>query len=172
MCIRDRGSSLRQGQLVESRDVGADARNGILGIEVETARRIVLAGPLRAQASVDGLNGGDHDEQVGRSIVRRALEEPIRQIADNGGYEPGVVVDKVRQGERAFGFNAATGVYEDLLEAGIPDPAKVTRSTVQNAASIAGLLLTTSALVAEHKEETPPPGGDHGHPGGAPGMDF
>ena len=127
---------------------------------------------LRAQGVVDALNGGDHDEQVGRSIVRRALEEPIRQIADNGGYEPGVVVDKVRHGERAFGFNAATGVYEDLLEAGIPDPAKVTRSTVQNAASIAGLLLTTSALVAEHKEDPPPPGGDHGHGGGAPGMDF
>ena len=128
---------------------------------------------LRAQAAVDSLNGGDHDIQVGRSIVRRALEEPIRQIADNGGYEPGVVVDKVRRGERAFGFNASTGTYEDLLEAGIPDPAKVTRSTVQNAASIAGLLLTTSALVAEHKEETPPPGaGDHGHGGGAPGMDF
>ena len=128
---------------------------------------------LRAQAAVDSLNGGDHDEQVGRTIVRRALEEPIRQIADNGGYEPGVVVDKVRRGDRAFGFNASTGTYEDLLEAGIPDPAKVTRSTVQNAASIAGLLLTTSALVAEHKEDPPPPGaGDHGHGGGAPGMDF
>ena len=128
---------------------------------------------LRAQAVIDDLNGGSHDEQVGRSIVRRALEEPIRQIADNGGYEPGVVVDKVRQGERAFGFNAATGVYEDLLEAGIPDPAKVTRSTVQNAASIAGLLLTTEALVAEHKDDEPMPGGGHGgHGGGAPGMDF
>ncbi|MCY4370471.1 MAG: chaperonin GroEL [bacterium] len=127
---------------------------------------------LRAQTVVDGIDGGDHDEQVGRSIVRRALEEPIRQIADNGGYEPGVVVDKVRQGDHAFGFNASTGVYEDLLAAGIPDPAKVTRSTVQNAASIAGLLLTTSALVAEHKEESPPPAGDHGHGGGPPGMDF
>ncbi len=128
---------------------------------------------LRAQLAVDSLNGGNSDEAVGRSIVRRALEEPIRQIADNGGYEPGVVVDKVRNGEGPFGFNAATGTYEDLLEAGILDPAKVTRSTVQNAASIAALLLTTSALVAEHKEEGPPPGGDHGHPGGgAPGMDF
>ena len=128
---------------------------------------------LRAQLAVDTLNGGNSDEAVGRSIVRRALEEPIRQIADNGGYEPGVVVDKVRNGEGTFGFNAATGTYEDLLEAGILDPAKVTRSTVQNAASIAALLLTTSALVAEHKEEGPPPGGDHGHPGGgAPGMDF
>ena len=127
---------------------------------------------LRAQDAVDAVNGGTDDERTGRGIVRRALEEPIRQIASNGGYEAGVVVDRVRNGEGTFGFNAATGVYEDLLEAGILDPAKVTRSTVQNAASIAGLLLTTEALVAEHKED-PPPGGDHGHGGGgAPGMDF
>jgi len=126
---------------------------------------------LRAQSAVDGVNGGSADEQTGRGIVRRALEEPIRQIAANGGYEAGVVVDRVRNGEGTFGFNAATGTYEDLLDAGILDPAKVTRSTVQNAASIAGLLLTTEALVAEHKED-PPPGGDHGHGGGAPGMDF
>ena len=127
---------------------------------------------LRAQSSIDVIDGGTHDEQVGRSIVRRALEEPIRQIASNGGYEAGVVVDRVRNGEGAFGFNAQTGVYEDLLDAGILDPAKVTRSTVQNAASVAGLLLTTEALVAEHKDDSPPGGGDHGHGGGAPGMDF
>ena len=126
---------------------------------------------LRAQQAVDGLNGGSSDEEIGRAIVRRALEEPIRQIALNGGYEAGVVVNLVRQGEKSYGFNALTGEYEDLLEAGIPDPAKVTRSTVQNAASIAGLLLTTEALVAEHKEEPPPGGGPHGH-GGGPGMDF
>ncbi|MDE0352140.1 MAG: chaperonin GroEL [bacterium] len=126
---------------------------------------------LRAQTVVDGVDGGTADEETGRSIVRRALEEPLRQIASNGGYEAGVVVDRVRQGDGAYGFNALTGEYQDLLEAGIPDPAKVTRSTVQNAASIAGLLLTTEALVAEHKDESPP-GGDHGHGGGAPGMDF
>ena len=126
---------------------------------------------LRAQGAIDEIDDGTHDEQVGRSIVRRALEEPIRQIASNGGYEAGVVVDRVRSGDGAFGFNAATGVYEDLLEAGILDPAKVTRSAVQNAASIAGLLLTTEALVAEHKDESPP-APDHGHGGGAPGMDF
>ena len=126
---------------------------------------------LRAQTVVDGVDGGTADEETGRSIVRRALEEPLRQIASNGGYEAGVVVDRVRQGDGAYGFNALTGEYQDLLEAGIPDPAKVTRSTVQNAASIAGLLLTTEALVAEHKDESPP-AGDHGHGGGAPGMDF
>ena len=126
---------------------------------------------LRAQSAVDEIDDGTHDEQVGRSIVRRALEEPIRQIASNGGYEAGVVVDRVRSGDGAFGFNAATGVYENLLDAGILDPAKVTRSAVQNAASIAGLLLTTEALVAEHKDESPP-APNHGHGGGAPGMDF
>ncbi|MXZ68361.1 MAG: chaperonin GroEL [Acidimicrobiia bacterium] len=127
---------------------------------------------LRAQSVVDGVDGGTADEETGRSIVRRALEEPLRQIASNGGYEAGVVVDRVRRGEGSYGFNALTGEYQDLLDAGIPDPAKVTRSTVQNAASIAGLLLTTEALVAEHKEDPPLGGGDHGHGGGAPGMDF
>ena len=126
---------------------------------------------LRAQGAIDAISGGTHDEQVGRSIVRRALEEPIRQIASNGGYEAGVVVDRVRSGEDTFGFNAETGEYEDLLDTGILDPAKVTRSTVQNAASIAALLLTTEALVAEHKDDSPGPA-DHGHGGGGPGMDF
>ena len=129
---------------------------------------------LRAQGAIDAIDGGTPDEQVGRSIVRRALEEPIRQIASNGGYEAGVVVDRVRSGESTFGFNAQTGEYEDLLNAGILDPAKVTRSTVQNAASIAALLLTTEAVVAEHKDDSPAGGGgDQGHGGGAPpGMDF
>ena len=127
---------------------------------------------LRAQGAIDALDGGTHDEQVGRSIVRRALEEPIRQIASNGGYEAGVVVDRVRSGEDTFGFNAETGEYEDLLDTGILDPAKVTRSAVQNAASIAALLLTTEALVAEHQDDSPPLG-DPGHGGGAPpGMGF
>jgi len=126
---------------------------------------------LRAQAAVDKIRGGSDDEKVGRSIVRRALEEPLRQIAANGGHEPGVVVDKVRGGEGNFGFDAEAGEFIDMLAAGIPDPAKVTRSTVQNAASIAALLLTTEALIAEAKEDAPPMGG-HGHDGGGPGMDF
>ena len=123
---------------------------------------------LRAQAAVDKLRGGTDDEKAGRNVVRRAMEEPLRQIAANAGFEGGVVLEKVRSGEGAYGFNAATGVYEDLFAAGIPDPAKVTRSTIQNAASIAALLLTTEALVAEQKEDAPvvPPGGHDG------GMDF
>jgi chaperonin GroEL len=98
------------------------------------------------------------------------MEEPIRQIAVNAGYEGGVVVEQVRSREGSVGFNAATGVYEDLMAAGVSDPVKVTRSTLQNSASIAALLLTTEALVAEQPEPPAPAGGGgHGHGGD---MDF
>ena len=110
---------------------------------------------LRAQESVDKLRGGGDDQKAGRALVRRSMEEPIRQIAANSGVEPGVVVERVRAAEGSFGFNAASGDYEDLIAAGVIDPAKVTRSTIQNAASIAALLLTTEALVAEVKEDAP-----------------
>jgi chaperonin GroEL len=123
---------------------------------------------LRAQDALDKVRGGTDDEKTGRTIVRKALEEPLRQIAVNAGFEGGVVTEHVRKEGGTVGFNAATGTYEDLLVAGIIDPAKVTRSAVQNAASIAGLLLTTEALVVEEKEDTPPmPAG-----AGGPGMDF
>ncbi len=123
---------------------------------------------LRAQDALDKVRGGTGDEKTGRSIVRKSLEEPLRQIAVNAGFEGGVVADRVRNDGGTMGFNAATGSYEDLMVAGIIDPAKVTRSAVQNAASIAGLLLTTEALIVEQKEDAPQmPGG-----GGGPGMDF
>ena len=125
---------------------------------------------LRAQEAIDKLRGGSDDDRTGRSIVRRALEEPIRQIAVNAGFEGGVVVERVRGADnKQLGFNAQSGEFEDMLAAGIPDPAKVVRSTVQNAASIASLLLTTEALIAEQKEDKPamPPGGHGGHD-----MDF
>ncbi len=124
---------------------------------------------LRAASAVEKLRGGNVDEKTGRKLVLRSLEEPLRQIATNAGYEGGVVVERVRGGEGNFGFNAATGEYEDLMAAGVIDPAKVTRSTLQNAASIAALLLTTEALVAEQKEDKPaaPAGGHGGHD-----MDF
>jgi chaperonin GroEL len=124
---------------------------------------------LRSQAAIDKLRGGTSDEKTGRMIVKRAMEEPLRQIAFNAGMEGGVVVEQVRAREGAEGFNAATGEYVDMLKAGVIDPAKVTRSTLQNAASIAALLLTTEALVAEQKEDAP--AGGHAH-GGAPDMDF
>jgi chaperonin GroEL len=126
---------------------------------------------LRAQTALDKIRGGSDDEKAGRSIVRKAMEEPLRQIAINAGFEGGVVVEHVRAASGSEGFNAATGEYADLVADGVIDPAKVTRSTLQNAASIAALLLTTEALVAEEKEPAPAmPGGGHDHGGG--GMDF
>jgi chaperonin GroEL len=89
------------------------------------------------------------EEQLGANLVKRALEEPVRQIANNAGFEGSVVVQHVREGEGSFGFNAETGTYEDLMKAGIVDPTKVTRFALQNAASLASLLMTTEAMVAE-----------------------
>jgi chaperonin GroEL len=126
---------------------------------------------LRAQTALDKVRGGTDDEKTGRMIVRRSMEEPLRQIALNAGMEGGVVVEQVRNREGAEGFNAATGQYSDLVKDGVIDPAKVTRSTIQNAGSIAALLLTTEALIAEQKEEAPAGAGHGGH-GGAPDMDF
>jgi chaperonin GroEL len=124
---------------------------------------------LRAQDSVEKMRGGTDDEKTGRAIIRKALEEPLRQIAVNAGFEGGVVADRVRNEGGTTGFNAATGVFEDLLGVGVIDPSKVTRSAVQNASSIASLLLTTEALIVEQKEDVPPM--PAGAPGGA-GMDF
>jgi chaperonin GroEL len=109
------------------------------------------------EPDVDGAVGGDVDEQIGVTIVRRALEEPLRQIVQNVGKEGAVIVEKVRAERNAnFGYNAATDKFEDLVAAGIIDPAKVTRCALQNAASIAGLMLTTEALVSEIQEDDRP----------------
>jgi chaperonin GroEL len=89
------------------------------------------------------------EEQLGANLIRRALEEPVRQIANNAGFEGAVVVQRVMEGKGSFGFNAETGTYEDLMKAGIVDPTKVTRFALQNAASVAGLLMTTEAMVPE-----------------------
>ena len=121
---------------------------------------------LRAQAGLDALKL-EGDEKIGVAIIRRALEEPARQIAINAGVEGSVIVEKIKR--EGLGYNAATGEYGDLVAQGIVDPAKVTRSALQNAASIAGLILTTEALVAERPEKNPPaPAGGGG--GGMPGM--
>jgi chaperonin GroEL len=109
---------------------------------------------LRIQKKIRDFQTGDVDEQIGVNIVIRALEEPIRQIAENAGNEGSIVVDKVRNNDTdSFGFNARTEQYEDLVEAGVIDPTKVTRTALQNAASIASLLLTTECVVVEKKEE-------------------
>jgi len=113
---------------------------------------------------------GDADEQIGVNIVRRALEEPLRQIVQNAGKEGAVIVEKVRTGKGSFGFNAATEVFEDLVDAGVIDPAKVTRTALQNAASIAGLMLTTEAMVSELPDDDKSSPAMPGGMGGMSGM--
>ncbi|MBA4811662.1 MAG: chaperonin GroEL [Candidatus Actinomarinales bacterium] len=122
---------------------------------------------IRAQDSIDKISGGSEGEVVGRNIVKKALESPLRQIAVNAGYEGGVMVEKVKSEKGNIGLNAATGETTDLVKEGVIDPAKVTRSTVQNATSIASLVLTTEALIAEEPEDEPamPAGGMGGMEG-------
>jgi chaperonin GroEL len=130
---------------------------------------------LRCLKALESLKLGE-EKQFGVTIVRRALEEPLRQIANNAGMDGSIVAEKVKNGSGAFGFNAATGQYEDLLAAGVIDPAKVVRTALQNAASVAGLLLTTEALIAEKPKKDAPAAGGHAHGGGGMGgmggMDF
>ncbi len=104
---------------------------------------------LRARAAMDKLTGDNHDQNMGIDIARRAMEEPLRQICSNAGDEASVVLNKVVEGKGQFGYNAATGEYGDMLEMGILDPTKVTRTALQNAASVASLIITTEAMVAE-----------------------
>ena len=123
---------------------------------------------IRAQAALDGLKGDNEDEQTGIEIIRRAIEEPLRQIVINAGKEGAVVVQKVREGKGDFGYNARTDVYENMHAAGVVDPAKVTRVALENAASIAGMFLTTECVIVDKKEEHPAPMPQMG--GGMGGM--
>ncbi len=126
---------------------------------------------LRAQKALDGLEL-EGDERIGAAIIKRALEEPIRIIASNAGHEPSVVVERVKNSDGNNGFDAQREEYADLVKAGVVDPTKVTRSALQNAASISGLLLTTEAMISEIPEEKPAAAPAAGHPGmgGMPGM--
>jgi len=128
---------------------------------------------IRAQKVLDGLDVTG-DEKVGAEIVRRAVESPLRQLADNAGLEGALIVSECKRRKGNEGLNIATGEWVDLVKAGVVDPTKVTRSALQNAASISGLLLTTEALITEIPEKNKAPAGDpHGHgPGGGGGMDY
>ena len=119
---------------------------------------------IRASEALEGLKGDNEDETTGIEIIKRAIEEPLRQIVANAGKEGAVVVQKVREGKGDFGYNARTDVYENLHAAGVVDPAKVTRVALENAASIAGMFLTTECVIVEKKEDKPE------MPMGAPGM--
>ena len=158
-------------EMKEKKDRVEDALNAT---RAAVAEGIVPGGGtayIRALKALDDLKLADDDEVAGVNIVRRALEEPLRQIAANAGFEGSVVVEKVRAGKDGFGFNAATGEFEDLLKAGVIDPKQVSRFALQHAASVAALMLTTECAIAEKpKKEAPAmPGGDPGM-GGMGGM--
>ncbi len=122
---------------------------------------------IRACAAIGDLTGDNHDQDVGIAIAKRAMEEPLRQIVANAGEEASVILNKVAEGDGNFGYNAGSEEFGDMIEMGILDPTKVTRSALQNAASVAGLLITTECMVAElPKDEAPMPGGDMGGMGG------
>ncbi len=129
---------------------------------------------IRAQRLLETLKAPTHEQQVGISIIKRAIEEPLRQIVTNAGGEPSVVMNAVRAGEAGYGFNARTGQYVDLIKDGVIDPTKVVRTALQNAASVAGMMLTTEAMIAEKpkKESGAPAGGGGGGMGGMGGMDM
>jgi chaperonin GroEL len=126
---------------------------------------------IRSQKSLEALDV-NAEQKIGTGILLRALEEPLRQIAVNAGFEGSIVVNEVRNGKGSFGFDAQTEEYTDLVKAGVIDPTKVVRSALQNAASVAALMLTTEALVAEIPKEEAPIGGGHDHGGGMGGMGF
>ena len=118
---------------------------------------------IRVRDAIAKLKGDNHDQDIGINIARRAMEEPMRQIVSNAGDEASVVVNKVEEGKDTFGYNAATGEYGDMIKMGILDPTKVTRSALQNAASVAGLMITTEAMVADQPQ-------DESAAAAAPGM--
>ncbi len=158
---------------VEMKEKKARVEDALHATRAAVEEGIVAGGGvayLRARANLKGLKGDNADQDAGIKIVLRALEEPLRQIVANAGDEPSVVVNKVVEGKGNYGFNAQTGEYGDLVEMGVVDPTKVTRFALQNAASVASLLLTTEAMVAELPKDEKGGGGGGGGMGGMGGM--
>ena len=156
---------------VEMKEKKARVEDALHATRAAVEEGIVAGGGvalIRARTAIAGLKGANPDQDAGIKIVLRAMEEPLRQIVTNGGEEASVVVAAVAAGTGNYGYNAATGEYVDLVDAGVVDPTKVTRTALQNAASVAGLLLTTDAAVCELPKEDAPMGG--GMPGGMGGM--
>ncbi|MBN3753885.1 chaperonin GroEL [Paraburkholderia sp. Tr-20389] len=156
---------------VEMKEKKARVEDALHATRAAVEEGIVAGGGvalIRARSAIGGVKGDNADQDAGIKIVLRAMEEPLRQIVTNGGEEASVVVAAVAAGTGNYGYNAATGEYGDLVEAGVVDPTKVTRTALQNAASVAGLLLTTDAAVCELPKEDAPMAG--GMPGGMGGM--
>jgi len=159
---------------VEMKEKKARVEDALHSTRAAVEEGIVAGGGvalIRALTAVDGLTGDNEDQNVGINLCRRAMEAPMRQIVDNAGDEASVVVDKVKTMSGSEGYNAATGEYGDMIAFGIPDPAKVTRTALQAAASVAGLMITTECMVTEVADDTPaPPMPDMGGMGGMGGM--
>jgi len=158
---------------VEMKEKKARVEDALHATRAAVEEGIVAGGGvayLRARANLKGLKGDNTDQDAGIKIVLRALEEPMRQIVNNTGDEPSVVVNKVVEGKGNYGYNAQTGQYGDLVEMGVVDPTKVTRFALQNAASVASLMLTTEAMIAESPKDEKPMGGGGGGMGGMGGM--
>jgi chaperonin GroEL len=162
------------GSEVEMKEKKARVEDALHSTRAAVEEGIVPGGGvalIRSLQAVAGLKGDNEDQNVGINILRKAMEAPMRQIVANAGDEASVVVDKVRQQEGSQGYNAATGEYGDMIEFGIPDPAKVTRTALQAAASVAGLMITTECMVTDAADDTPaPPMPDMGGMGGMGGM--
>ena len=160
---------------VEMKEKKARVEDALHATRAAVEEGIVAGGGvayIRARGALDKIKGDNPDQEAGIKIIRRALEEPLRQIVANAGAEPSVVMNKIAEGKGNFGFNAQTEQFGDMVEMGVLDPTKVSRTALQNAASVAGLLLTTEAMVAELVEEKKGAGGGHAHGmGGMGGMD-
>ncbi|MCY4471482.1 MAG: chaperonin GroEL [Kistimonas sp.] len=157
---------------VEMKEKKARVEDALHATRAAVEEGVVAGGGVALIRALEGLSidAANKDQEAGVTLALRALEAPIRQIASNSGDEASVVVDKVRKGEGSFGYNAATSEFGDMMEMGILDPAKVTRSALQAAASVAGLMITTQAMVAELPEEKPAAAPDMGGMGGMGGM--
>ncbi|MGL4996222.1 MAG: TCP-1/cpn60 chaperonin family protein, partial [Deefgea sp.] len=158
---------------VEMKEKKARVEDALHATRAAVEEGIVAGGGvalLRARSTITELKGANADQDAGIKIVLRAIEAPLRQIVQNAGEEPSVVVSKVLEGKGNFGYNAATGEYGDMVEMGVLDPTKVTRSALQHAASVAGLLLTTDCMIAESPKEDGPSMPDMGGMGGMGGM--
>ena len=170
MCIRDRlyVGAATEVEMKEKKDRVEDALNATRAAVEEG---IIPGGGvafIRATSALKGLKGENDDETTGINIIARAIEEPIRMICENAGKEGSVIVQKVKEGKGDYGYNAHTDTFENFFSTGVIDPTKVMRIALENAASVAGMLLTTECALADIKEEMPPmPMG-----GGAPGMEM
>jgi chaperonin GroEL len=156
---------------VEMKEKKARVEDALHATRAAVEEGIVAGGGvalLRARSNIGSLKGDNHDQDAGIKIVLRAVEQPLREIVANTGDEPSVVVNRVVEGKGNFGYNAQSGEYGDMMEMGVLDPTKVTRTALQNASSVAGLMLTTDCMVAEHPEDKPaaPMGGGMGDMGG------